>query len=69
MFPMGKFIQVGVTAMRDPLTGEPLEAVPLYVEQTDSGPLPEINIKDVAKDFLKKMKSQKNRQQGPAADG
>jgi len=56
---VSKFIQVGVTAMRDPLTGEPLEAVPLYVEQTDGGHLPEINIKDVARDFLKKMKLQK----------
>jgi len=57
---MSKFIQVGVTAMRDPLTGEPMEAVPLYVEVTDNGapPLPEISVKDVAKNFMRKLKTQ-----------
>ena len=31
-----KFIQIGVTALRDPLTGEPLEAVPLYIRAEDA---------------------------------
>lgn len=32
---MADYIQVGVTALRDPRTGEPLEAVPLYVRAAD----------------------------------
>lgn len=31
-----KVIQIGVTAARDPLTGDYLPAVPLYIEQTDA---------------------------------
>ena len=56
---MSRFIQVGMTAMRDPMTGEPLEAVPLYVDTDGGGTLPEINIKDVAEAFVRKMKAQK----------
>ena len=57
---MSRFIQVGVTAMRDPKTGEPLEAVPLYVEETVGGgpPLPEIDLKAFTRDFMKKMRVQ-----------
>ena len=33
---MDGFIQVGVTAARDPLTGGFLPAVPLYIEATDA---------------------------------
>ena len=57
---MSRFIQVGVTAMRDPKTGEPLEAVPLYVEETAGGgpPLPEIDMKAFTRDFMKKMRVQ-----------
>ena len=29
------FMQSGITAARDPLTGDYLPAVPLYIEQTD----------------------------------
>lgn len=32
-----KYIQVGVTAMRDPKTGDFLPAVPLYVKAEDVG--------------------------------
>ena len=32
---MSEFIQVGVTALRDPKTGDFLPAVPLYIEKTD----------------------------------
>lgn len=31
-----RFIQVGVTALRDPVTGEMLPAVPLYVQAPDT---------------------------------
>ena len=55
---MSRFILVGASAMRDPLTGEPLEEVPLYVDAEDGGRLPEINVKDVAQAFVRKMKAQ-----------
>ena len=32
---MSRFIQVGMTAMRDPVTGDFLESVPLYAEAED----------------------------------
>lgn len=68
---MSQFIQVGVTAMRDPMTGEPLEAVPLYVERTAGGgpPLPEINIRAFAQEFIKKMKAQETEQKKIASSG
>lgn len=31
-----EFIQIGVTAARDPMTGDFLPAVPLYIEKTDA---------------------------------
>ena len=33
---MNGFIQVGVTAARDPVTGDFLPAIPLYIEATDA---------------------------------
>lgn len=33
---MTEYIQVGVTAARDPMTGGFLPAVPLYIEATDA---------------------------------
>ena len=58
---MSRFIQVGVTAMRDPLTGEPMAAVPLYVDAEESGGnLPEINTADVARAFMRKLRAQEN---------
>ena len=33
---MSEFIQVGVTALRDPATGEYLPAVPLYIKADES---------------------------------
>lgn len=58
---MSKFIQVGLTAMRDPATGEPLEAVPLYVEVNDGKvpELPEIDRKELAEELLRKFKAQR----------
>ena len=37
MSEMMRVVQVGVTALRDPATGEFLPAVPLYVSAEDSG--------------------------------
>lgn len=34
---MADFIQIGVTSLRDPVTGEPLEAVPMYIRREDAG--------------------------------
>jgi hypothetical protein len=58
---MSEFIPVGLTAMRDPVTGEPLEAVPLYVEVIDGKepPLPEIDRKAFARDICRKIRAQK----------
>ncbi len=33
---MSDYIQIGVTALRDPVTGEALEAVPLYIRRSDT---------------------------------
>ena len=33
---MEEFIQVGVTAARDPMTGDYLPAVPLFIQATDA---------------------------------
>lgn len=57
---MSRFIKVGVTGMRDPVTGELLEAVPLYVEATPGGgpELPEFDVSAFTRDFMKKMKAQ-----------
>lgn len=32
-----RFIQIGVTALRDPVTGDFLPAVPLYIREEDQG--------------------------------
>ena len=58
---MSEFIQVGMTAMRDPLTGKPLEAVPLYVEviKGQVPPLPEFDRADFARTILKKIRAQR----------
>lgn len=57
---MSEFIQVGVTAMRDPKTGELLNQVPLYVEVIDGEEpeLPEFDRKQFARDFMMKFRSQ-----------
>ena len=58
---MSKFIPVGLTAMRDPMTGEPLEAVPLYVEVTDGKEpeLPEIDRKALAEELIRKFRAKR----------
>jgi len=67
---MTKFIQIGVTAIRDPLTGEPLNAVPLYVEAADAEGLPEIDLRNLSRIVSKDLSEmKKSRQQVAAADG
>lgn len=54
---MSEFVQVGVTAMRDPKTGELLNQVPLYVEviNGEEPELPEFDRMQFARDFMKKF--------------
>ena len=47
---MSGFIQIGQTALRDPLTGDFLPAVPLFIRETDAAaaaPLDDMNIAEV----------------------
>lgn len=53
---MSEFIQVGVTALRDPVTKEFLPAVPLYIEKTvEAAESEQKLIKDLGKLFAGKM--------------
>ena len=58
---MSEFYQVGLTAMRDPKTGEILPAVPLYIEAVNGElpELPEINRMDFAREIIRKVKAAK----------
>lgn len=52
-----KFIQIGITALRDPATGGFLPAVPLYIEATpDATAAESAMIADIGKVFAEKMK-------------
>lgn len=52
-----KFIQIGITALRDPATGDFLPAVPLYIEATEDATESEkAMIKDIGKVFAEKMR-------------
>ena len=55
---MAEFVQVGVTAMRDPMTGDFLPAVPLYVESADleKGPVPKLDLSDIGRILAGKMR-------------
>ena len=66
---MAKFIQVGLTAMRDPMTGQLLDSVPLYVEKTNDNDtaLPTIDINAVVKDFMKKFSAEVEDKKEPPA--
>ena len=47
---MSGYVQIGQTALRDPLTGEFLPAVPLFIRESDAAaaaPLEEINVAQV----------------------
>lgn len=48
-----RYIQIGVTALRDPMTGKPLEAVPMYIQEKDAARLPEAKLR--ADDLAKKI--------------
>ena len=65
---MSEFITVGITAMRDPKTGELLEAVPLYVEAQDgkAPPLPMIDMEVFARDVRQKIREMKAEKQESA---
>lgn len=54
---MSEFVQVGVSAMRDPATGQMLESVPLYVERKHVNQVPLIDVKQMTRDLLKYMQS------------
>lgn len=54
---MSKFVQVGMSAMRDPATGQMLESVPLYVECKHVDQVPLIDVKQMTWDLLKYMQS------------
>ena len=54
---MQKFIEVGITALRDPKTGCFLPAVPVYIEATEAATEAEAAmIKDIGRVFAEKMK-------------
>ena len=55
---MSRFIPIGVTAMRDPLTGEMLDTVPLYVENSPdtAQKLPQVDIKAFRAEMVAKYR-------------
>lgn len=55
---MSEFVQVGVTALRDPATGEMLPSVPLFIAADDlaKGPVPQIQIGELSAVLAEKMK-------------
>lgn len=60
---MSEFITVGVTAMRDPVTGELLDSVPLYIEvaKGEEAPLPVINTAQFMKEISAKVRAMKEK--------
>lgn len=54
---MSGFIQVGQTAMRDPVTGEMLPAVPLYIAAEDAGKVPQVDLDNIGSILAGKMKA------------
>ena len=52
-----KYIQIGMTALRDPATGGFLPSVPLYIEATEEAEEAEAAmVKDIGRVFAGKMK-------------
>ena len=65
---MDRYVEVGVTAMRDPKTNEFLPAVPLYVKIADDAQEPEEGlIKDFGKVMALRMKQYMDRIREEAA--
>ena len=56
---MSEFVQVGVSAMRDPVTGKMLDGVPLYVERRDLEKVPEVDMKQMTRDLVKRMDAER----------
>ena len=57
-----RFIQIGVTALRDPATGEFLPAVPLYIKAEDGAVEGEEKlIEDIGKLFAQRMRQYKSK--------
>lgn len=55
-----KFIQVGVTALRDPATGEFLPAVPLFIRADDSARAAEAQLtEDIGKLLAERIRRYK----------
>lgn len=52
---MSEFIQVGQTALRDPLTGDFLPAVPMFVRKEDVTAAVQANDVDIASAFAEKF--------------
>ena len=56
-----KYIQVGITALRDPATGKFLPSVPLFIKETDEAKASEKQMIDyIGKLFAFKMKEYKD---------
>ena len=53
---MGEYIQIGVTALRDPITGDFMPAVPIYVRAEDQASVAETMNEDLKALFAGKMK-------------
>lgn len=53
---MNNFIQVGTTALRDPLTGEFLPAVPLFIREPDAAAAAPLNDMNIAEVFAEKFR-------------
>lgn len=57
-----RFVQVGVTALRDPATGDFLPAVPLYIKAEDGAEEAEEDlIEDIGKLLAQRIKQYKAR--------
>ena len=54
---MSGYIQIGQTAARDPVTGDFLPAVPLYIRAEDAAAAPPLDDIPVAEVFAAKLKA------------
>lgn len=69
---MSEYVVVGLTGMRDPLTGELLNAVPLYVEVPENGEppqIPTVDRKEFVREVGRKVKAMKAAKKENPADG
>ena len=59
---MSRYVQVGMTAVRDPMTGEVTNSVPLYVDEDDMGiiKIPPIDMQALAKEIGAKFRALKD---------